>query len=445
MTPRPAPPRAGAGFVLIGVLMFIMVLTILGLTLFSLSGIESQFFTRSQQQQQALQSAVGALYRTQFVLARTGRLSDARNLSGLAIPGVTYTTAWQDSTVGVDSLGSVAWNDTTKKITIRALAVINGERALVEARYLPKRNDDYYRRLLTLARSNAGGLVAKGQVISPPYFAASQVQLTGGAWVNRNDPALYAGIILPGPDFDHPIGGVPEPDVDSYLNTHLSAAVPMLPPADNHFVLTAPGGTGSVGLYKTLMVYGDDPQKFWSLECDPGYVNPGLPDNGQPPVIDVTGPCIWMFDQGFRALYEVTVNGKSSNSLLLIVTKSGRSTALTDQGQGIAFTGGLVSNNCPVVIVSEGGVGIEHIQTPGSESAASYLSIFADWAMFWGPQPGHSMAFGHPADSPPDLPGGLIDQLAQNGYLPNMTGGTGARFLPIAGTWHLITMSDGSN
>ncbi len=77
MSARRASPSAGAqrGFALVGVVMFILVLTILGLSLFSLTGYESQFMQRSLDRAEAFHAAAGGLDRARFALTRLEQLA----------------------------------------------------------------------------------------------------------------------------------------------------------------------------------------------------------------------------------------------------------------------------------------------------------------------------------------------------------------------------------
>jgi Tfp pilus assembly protein PilX len=98
MTPetdfRVGAPSQARGFILVGVTMFVIVLTILGLSLFSLSGFEAQFLNDSMERQQAFYSASGGIERAKWVLLRpNAKLQDVKN--NLPLDGVVYAAATQ--------------------------------------------------------------------------------------------------------------------------------------------------------------------------------------------------------------------------------------------------------------------------------------------------------------------------------------------------------------
>src|SRR5436309_4094894 len=104
----PADGRgSGRGFVLVGVVMLVLALTILGLSLFSLSSFESQFLGRSLDGACAFHAANGGLDRARFALAATESLQSVR--AGLP-EHVVSTTAFQEQEPG-DTLttGQVLW------------------------------------------------------------------------------------------------------------------------------------------------------------------------------------------------------------------------------------------------------------------------------------------------------------------------------------------------
>ena len=79
MSPRSAslPTAVGGtdrGFVLVGVAMFVLVLTILGLSLFTLSGFEAQFFARANERAEAFNTAASGIERARFALLATDSL-----------------------------------------------------------------------------------------------------------------------------------------------------------------------------------------------------------------------------------------------------------------------------------------------------------------------------------------------------------------------------------
>src|SRR5882762_4373424 len=104
-----AAPSAGKGFVLVGVVMFVLALTILGISLFGLSTYEAQFYGESSNALQAFYSAAGGIERAKFVLVSQKTLESVTdNLTQPGgVEGVVYARAWftddpQDSTGPID-------------------------------------------------------------------------------------------------------------------------------------------------------------------------------------------------------------------------------------------------------------------------------------------------------------------------------------------------------
>src|SRR6266516_3851897 len=101
------------GFVLVGVVMFVLALTILGISLFTLSNYESQFFDASYNQSQAFYDALSGIERTKYILAATNDPSKV----GTDLPaGVIYAGVMQHG----DS-SRVLWSGTSA-IRIRVIA-----------------------------------------------------------------------------------------------------------------------------------------------------------------------------------------------------------------------------------------------------------------------------------------------------------------------------------
>ena len=96
--------HAEAGFILPGVVMFVLVLTIIGLSLFSLSSYEAQFLHQTLRKTEAFYEASSAIDRARFVLMSTRNLSSVSAMSGTG--SIEYAVAVQ----GNDSTGTVDWN-----------------------------------------------------------------------------------------------------------------------------------------------------------------------------------------------------------------------------------------------------------------------------------------------------------------------------------------------
>src|SRR5262245_17287191 len=94
--------REEAGFILPGVVMFVLVLTIIGLSLFSLSSYEAQFMHQTLRKTEAFYEAASAIDRARFVLMSTRNLGDVSALSGTGNIEYAVATQGDDSTQAVD-------------------------------------------------------------------------------------------------------------------------------------------------------------------------------------------------------------------------------------------------------------------------------------------------------------------------------------------------------
>jgi hypothetical protein len=430
------------GFVLVGVLMFILVLTILGLTLFSLSSIEAQFFYRSNDDLTAFYSALSGIERAKFVLSATNSLAKAQSIGGVPIEGLEYTVAKQGTDFNTaDSSGAVNWDNGTQ-VWIRSLAVVNGERALVEARFTPHAKNTIYQRLFTLSDPAQG--------LSVDAATGHQIQLAGPLVQSSTDVTfLTAALVPPSP---YSVGAaVSSPDLAGYFGQWWSGASVIVPNIDGNgtdtYNLNATNSQDQVAFFKTPLSLHDDQinPDCWSLEAD--YGNPGRDPNVNTASITVHGTCIWLFDHGARFYKRLIVYGSGGANDALVLVSGVNLTTKDDAGEGVLFKSGLSNpGNVPIVLVSSGGVGIQHSvgSAPQTNTVLGYLSVFAAGSDIEGPDPGFIASLSHPAGAPQDYPGGVIGRLVEDGYLPNTTTSTTGDFTPIAGAWHEIKSTDGS-
>ena len=170
MSAAPGPRTRGtAGFVLIGVVIFVLALTIIGLSLFSLSSYEAQFLQRSLDEEQAFQSAVGGMERAKFLLER---MDDLGLVSQAWPPGthVVAASAAQRVPAGLVTAGPVSWDPadsvylsiTAEIITPQADTV----RRTVSGRFIPRTNRSYYSQIATSSDEIAADAVAAA--VPPP-------------------------------------------------------------------------------------------------------------------------------------------------------------------------------------------------------------------------------------------------------------------------------------
>src|SRR6185436_10383002 len=135
------------GFVLVGVVMLILALTILGLSLFALSSYEAQFFNRSLYEHEALQAAVGGLERAKYVLA-VPPITNLENVqTNLPLEYVTNALAVQEQHGDSLSSGPVDWSASANPVRISVTAVYKGVSRTVEGTFLPRKSPNWYKRL----------------------------------------------------------------------------------------------------------------------------------------------------------------------------------------------------------------------------------------------------------------------------------------------------------
>jgi hypothetical protein len=419
------PAGDESGFVLVGVVVFVIALTILGLSLFSLSGFEAQFLGHTLDEQQAFYTAQGGIERAKFALETPPY--QLQNVSqDLPLEGVTALVASQVQNGDTVSTGRVDWT-ATNYVRIRATGVSNGTSRTTEGWYSPRAADDYYRRLIT----TPGGITVPDKDV----LLINRLQsafLGGQVWEQGASDSLTwkSHVALPAPT---PIRTdvVPTPLAHDFITGHRTLAVEApYNPANGTFTLT---GTGNAPTY---------------------YVAPSLLTNlllslysvDATPTIKVNGRVVWLFQHGMRFENHVKVIGQGQNDCLVIVAEAGEDPFPPPLPQlpvsaGIWFFGGIESSTVPVILVSDADVRIEHFNdptgTPGTNNVAG-LSIFASSVFLMGPTSasGQIMQLHH-------VPGSLIDDqidwLSAPGRvaLPNVT--NGRRLTLVADSWRDLT------
>jgi hypothetical protein len=418
---RPSAQSDQDGFVLIGVVMFILALTILGLSLFGLSSYEGQFMERSYVEAQALLSAQGAVERAKFIIAKKRDIGPVHTLATDDYPPGTYSVcAWQaghDHANETDSTGTLRQDI---PVRIRAAVGLQGVKRMIEVQYTPSEEGNLYKRLIT---AQNGVFVNNPEGPNGGHPACYQTSLNGEIKYNSTTdmscaiPGQYT-ILLP--------GGVPLPELTSYFTDFGGTAETVPNPSQTTGFTFAPPSNG-VKFYRSHN--DDDAGDYGALYS--AYVM--SKDPGTETTIEVgSGTAIWLLDHGFRSDKITKIHGGPGGCLVMV---SGINLGLDPDynGVGIGFFAG-VQSNVPVILVTTGEVRMEHFYNDDQSSDLPYLSIFALHAWFGGPAAGDLLTVSHPKNSPYDADAGLIDQLCDDGYLPNSSG-LGVRFSSIAGTW----------
>ena len=438
MTPRDRGARSReAGFVLIGVVIFVLALTIIGMSLYSLSSYEAQFLQRSIDREQAFQSALGGLERAKFVLTAATppppRLD--RVWQDLPRDNVITATAIQVQGGVPDSSGPVDWHGSD--VTLRVTALVNGERRTLEGRFVPRLTRDVYSQLIaTSGGISVEALAGAGSVQTDRRYT---VHLTGPLWegLSPTDTLTW----LPRLGSPLPVGistdPVELPATAQYLASHSGSGI--ADPVLRQYMYPNPGvptwwwryrfnaGAGNVGLFgaPTGGVPSDPDFSLYDRQTHYGTM------------LRVKGCAIWLMPRGVRFDGKVTVLGLSpspgSDCLLIVAGRSG--TFHDDPDAGIWFFAGLESS-IPVILISDGRVYLQHLNNPaGENSSVGDLTIYARDVVLTGPErsSGRRMDLAH-------LTSGYLDSywvplLANSGYLPNVTSASGRELALRPGTW----------
>lgn len=425
MTPR---TRAGdeGGFIIVGVVMFVLALTILGLSLFSLSTTEAQFMGTETDDIQAYMSAMSGIQRAKWVITRATN-GNIRAVKNDMPTDVVFTRAmYTDGSM--DSITAIDWAH-PKSVQILVVATHGAATRRLQESFLPVKGPEIYRHLLSISDPGPGSIVVPMTGGPDGSIRDAQTYLDGAVWQNSSDQS-WAGNAQT--TLGHPIttGSLPDPDVASYFAAH--------PPA------TAPPFTEQTGNNHRWAMVASAPYSIFStpagLQQDPvkgPYYTAFLEDVGNAPDISVANTAVWLVPHGVRFNGTMSIHALTPTATLIIVAQ--HNLDLSDEPDvGIWFFGGLnVDPGVSLFLVSDGKVKVEDYNEPSTSTTASYLSIFAKDAYIMGPRPGsgHMMTLQNPLSLLPNPVDPVLDALYTLGLLPNTDAGLGAQLQPIAGTW----------
>lgn len=403
------------GFVLIGVVVFVLALTILGISLFGLSSFEAQFMTGSIDDSQAFYAASGGIDRARFALTATGRLESVQ----VNLPQwVDSTVAYQQQSSDTVTSGPVEWGG--DDILIRAWAHEKGRTRVVEARFDPAINDDHYRRLFTVSRSvdvaDMSGSRARTQL-------SGEIVLPVGAdtsWSPGTPTADPTGLV---PALQRPIieRAVPAPDLTTYFAQHWGAAQPVdetTIEANRAYLFTSNGAV---------------PRYYSSAGSAANNFSVYFQGIGANPTFTVSGPVVWMLDKGFRSDTRVDIvpDPLRTDNVLIMVAKPGTDPGYPDNA--IWFFAGLHSPSVPLFLVSDHAVWIEFFNNPAGFGYVGYLSVYAQDVRVLGPfdvSTSTIVQLVHPIG-----PDALVNQLTALDVLPGQAGFEGQDLSFIPNTW----------
>ncbi len=411
-----------SGFVLVGVVMMVLALTILGLSLFSLSSYEAQFMNRSLDSEQALQCAIAGLDRARFALSVSpNHLEQVK--SNLPYEYVVNVTATQTQGGVPDTTGPIEWGGSD--ITIQSTAAFRSATRTVIGNYQAQMVDNWYKRLLTVG---SGGITQYSTVGGSSLPACGTVALFDSIWVNKPPPAPWVVTVPPPtPPALGCLGGsfgvnprfVPIPTVDPFMTypatdvpSSLSMDLNLGPPNAVHYYRTndgpGPSGATNFSYYNALT---------------------------SPVTVHVQGLAVWILPRGFRSEGEVQfVSSGNPSDCLVMIAKDGTiiQGGKTFRG-GIWFFGGANSPNLPLILVSDGGVKFECFNSPGLLQLLPHLSTFADSVIITGPSQASGVLLTMHYDAAKmDT---TIDKLSAAGALPNAASASPLALKP--GSWRI--------
>lgn len=416
------------GFVLVGVVMMVLALTILGLSLFSLSSYEAQFMNHSLDSDQALQCALGGLDRARFALATLPDLSTVKN--GLPRDNVFYARATQVHGIASDTVGAVLAGG--NPILIEVAANYRGVIRWVKGSYVPTGTVNYYKRLLTVQDWIKVNDQTGDPLHLPIVLRCGTVALNGRVWEynagGSTDTLAWQGCAnswVKGVD----TSTLPVPDASTFIADNQGLASPPV-----RSLITG-GPLGSIANFQLLGPYGKI-QYWYSNTGDPNF---SVYERTLPSSITVNGLAVWLLPRGIRFDSTIPVSvgsGGDPKACLVIVASPGIDPFTSNPAldPAIWFFGGGLNASIPVVLVSDGQVFIEQTYNMVGTTAANKISIFSRYAFFNGPDntivPLATMNLGHdPAMDP------TIDTLLVHRALPNSTAVTGVPYSLIPGTW----------
>lgn len=381
-------PPAG-GFILVGVVMFVLALTILGLSLFTLSSYEAQSITLSHSRQQGMYDAESGIEMVKVLIMAPPNRSLARATAAVGSRNIVSAVAMQHRLGGSwDSTGTVTADST---VLIRVTSVNYGERRTLEARFRPKPLRDYYKRLFTVANSV---LVENAELTPPVNHPAAQLKLSGGCWQYVDFPGdttwLKTQTTWTGRTFDF-TEPVSMPNVTDYVATHPTPYSPDTVLTGNIRTLDFsihPNNT-SIAYYRTL--------------SNPTPGSPFTYEDNKETVIYVKDTVVWIAPAGIRFEYKVELHKKQDNRAVLIIVAGANNAFPTNSTSDYAihFKGGLgVKNNqVSVILVTADRVVIEFVNSGNSYSGTvDNLSVLCRDLQLMGPNdkaPNYDLILGH--------------------------------------------------
>ena len=418
-------PGEASGFVLVGVVIMALALTILGLSLFSLSSYESQFLDRSLARNQAENRALGEIERAKYRLSTTPYL--LQNIPTFLPTGVTADASQLQGGVIV-STGPVEW-DNDEPVTINATCAVGEVTRSASGRFKLSEAPNYYKRLVTAAGQlviETEGGTREGTVrLVDADFSPSRYSRV---WQNKPDTAAWIAHV------DAYTRGVKIGDAPVPTNLRGFIEQPSLPflargnfpqgLQTGEFTL-APGAGQEVGYFCHA-----DPDSDGFSYYSQRYLT-----------FLVSGPVVVMFRYGLHLEKMLNIMPNGPNASLTIVAARNKISPPEPPAPpnvGMWLKGGINSPTVPVFLVSDGDVYLQQTATEveNEDTRVASLSVFAPNVILKGPYnpQNHRMWLSYDRNT-----NALVDWLSDRSALPNTSPAGNHQLALIPGTWQMST------
>lgn len=417
----PVPARGERGFLLVGVVMFMIALTILGLSLFALSSYEAQFFYDSVSREQSLQSSESGMEMVKALLATpNARLESAQLAVGQF--GITRALAYQQRSSDPNdttSRGPVNWDST---LVIVVAARSGGEERMVQSRFIPVSFKNPYQQLLS-----AGGRI----LYNDENDSKGSMQLAGTVWQLIQSPSdsAWTGFVdwTDGRPIDPSAPAVPLGDL--FVATHMDPGLPVAGFDNSSSTLTLANPTSQPMLFQSPPSPGNknDPEYGeYSFYADQN-VN-----------VKVQGTVVWVVPQGvcFRRDFDVSSKDGNPATLVIVATANGRDSG--HPNRGIWMEGGLENNDnrVSIFLVSQGDISVTHEHNASDSQPVHGVSIVAGGDIeLGGPNAGNTFSLAYSGSM-----AAIASDLLARGALPTTSGGSGVSYAYARQSWLETTL-----
>jgi hypothetical protein len=332
---------------LIAVVIFVLVITMVGLSIFSLGSYEAGFVARDHARARALLAAQSGLVRARAILEATGSKALVTNSANPGwIPGVVAMVARQ----GGDSTGNVDWTDPNNWVELEATAVVGNSRRTLRRYFRPQNLLGQHENLIV----NRGAL---------GVYQPGTVSLTGNVLQSSGDMTWRSQV---GGSSNVTVTAIQAPDLDAFIDAHRAGAITISPDGEEDYEMNDAGSNN--GFYYFPPQTGD-----WSLTEIPGDYQPDF---------EVDGTVVMMVEGGidFPDQLEIKHRGDTpeDDRLLLIVT--GRDLGPNNR-VAMRIRDRIQTCNIPVIIITDGRVEIGEEGDLYSVSGIDKLALCADGVM----------------------------------------------------------------